>query len=260
MFPELQQYYVAFLDVLGFSEMVKSDVGKKSSIFLTKLFRCHQGASHIFGNDPSCSITQFSDSVVVARPYEAEHFESFVSMVAKYQRLLLDEELLCRGGIAVNKHFSNGSFTFSAGLIDAYRVESESARFPRVVVSPEVIELIYPDRGKISSLLVREDDGLFFVDYMGITAKTKPKKLSDAVANVVKDLMASSNPSVREKGMWLASYSDAVLGTVHKSPRFTGKQVRTERAYPHSSRPKPLPAKKELNNPRRPHAPDSQTW
>jgi hypothetical protein len=225
MIPELQQYYVAFLDVLGFSEMVKSDVGKKSSVFLTKLFKCHQGAAHIFGNDPRCSITQFSDSVVVARPYEAEHFESFLKMVAKYQRLLLDEELLCRGGIAVNKHFSNGSFTFSAGLIDAYRVESESARFPRVVISTEVIELIYPDQTKTSSLLIKEDDGLFFVDYIGITAKTRPKKLHDSVTNTIDYLLASPSPSVREKGMWLASYSDAVLRTNHKAPRFIGKQI-----------------------------------
>lgn len=223
--PELKQYYVAFLDVLGFSEMVRSDVGQQSSVFLTKLFRCHQGASQIFGNDPSCSITQFSDSIVVAKPYEAGDFDSFVRMVAKYQRLLLDEELLCRGGIAVNKHFSNGSFTFSAGLIDAYHVESESARFPRVVISPEVMELIYPNRSRTSSLLVEEDDGLFFVDYVGITVKSRPKTLNRAVGNVVQSLLASSNPSVREKGMWLASYSDAVLGTSHKSPRFRGKRV-----------------------------------
>jgi hypothetical protein len=94
-----EQHYVAFLDVLGFSEMVHNDLGKDSDEFLKKLYRCHQTASKIFGDDPTCSITQFSDSIVAAKPYDVQEFESFIRMVANYQRLLLDEELLCRGGI-----------------------------------------------------------------------------------------------------------------------------------------------------------------
>lgn len=223
---ELKPYFVAFLDILGFTEMVRSDVGNQSNDYLKKLFKCHQGASHIFGDDPTCSITQFSDSIVVAKPYYAANFESFIQMVANFQRLLLDETFLCRGGIAVNKHFSNGSFTFSAGLIDAYLVESKSARFPRVVVSPEVMDLVYPNRQKTSPLLIEEDDGLFFVDYLGATANVRPKTLKRAIETVVTDLLANKNPSVREKGMWVASYSDAVLFTKLKRPRFQGKRVR----------------------------------
>ena len=223
---ELKPYFVAFLDILGFTEMVRSDVGNESNDYLKKLFKCHQNASHIFGNDPSCSITQFSDSIVVAKPYDASNFQSFIEMVANFQRLLLDETFLCRGGIAVNKHFSNGSFTFSAGLIDAYLVESKSARFPRVVVSPEVMDLVYPNRQKIPSLLIEEDDGLFFVDYLGFTAKIRSKTLDRTIGIVVKNLLENKNPSVREKGMWVASYSDAVLGTSHKIPRFRGKRIR----------------------------------
>lgn len=222
---ELKPYFVVFLDILGFTEMVRSDVGNQSNVFLKKLFKCHQGAAHIFGDDPSCSITQFSDSIVVAKPYEPENFEPFIRMVAKFQRLLLDESLLCRGGVAVNKHFSNGSFTFSAGLIDAYHVESKTARFPRVVISPEVMDLVYPNRQGTPPFLIEEDDGLFFVDYVGLTAKIRPKTLQKAVSTVVADLLANSNSSVREKGMWIASYSDAILGTTHKLPRFRGKRV-----------------------------------
>lgn len=49
MAVELRQHYVAFLDVLGFSNMVRSDVRQGTQEFLGKLFRCHQGASAIFG-------------------------------------------------------------------------------------------------------------------------------------------------------------------------------------------------------------------
>jgi|GEM_PF-1029398 len=222
---DLRQHFVAFLDVLGFTEMVEEDLRGDRQENMSKLFRCHQSAANIFRDDATCSIIQFSDSIVVAMPYSEARFEWFASRVADYQRLLLDEQLLCRGGIAVNKHFSNGSFTFSAGLIQAYKVESKAARYPRVVISPEVLDLVYPDRTGIPNILVKEDDGLLFVDYIGLTKNKKPKLLKSSVTMKVKNLSESDIPSVREKGLWLASYSDAILGTNLGSPRFSGRRI-----------------------------------
>lgn len=222
---ELKPHFVAFLDVLGFTEMVEEELPEVHQENLSKLFRCHQSAAVIFRDNPNCSIVQFSDSIVVAMPYIESQFEWFASRIADYQRLLLDEQLLCRGGIAVNKHFSNGSFTFSAGLIQAYKVESKAARYPRVVISSEVLDLIFPDRTRIPNFLIKEDDELLFVDYIGLTKNRKPKFLMKAISEKVEVLSKSSNPSVREKGLWLASYSDAVLKTKLGRPRFVGRRV-----------------------------------
>lgn len=223
----VRQHFVAFLDVLGFSEMVEADLIDQGQGHLAKLFRCHQSAAVIFRDDVNCQIIQFSDSIVVATPYDAARFEWFAARVAEYQRLLLDERLLCRGGIAVDQHFSNGSFTFSAGLIRAYRVESKSARYPRVVISPEVLSLVYPSLENTPAFLVKEDDGLFFVDYLGLTHRHKPKLLITAVSELVTTLSTHNNPSVREKGHWLAAYSDAVLQTTLRVPRFAGRKIRS---------------------------------
>jgi hypothetical protein len=225
MAVEFKQHFVAFLDVLGFKEMVADDLMNDTNVHLLKLYKCHQGAADIFRDDPTCTITQFSDSIVISKPYDAGSFAGFVQQVANYQRLLLDEELLCRGGIAVNKHFSNNSFTFSAGLIDAYGVESKTARYPRVVISPDVLSLVYADSAIDSSLLVEEDDGLWFIDYLGLTAKKRPKRLSQSVQNIVSELSRSKSASVREKGLWLASYADAILATSLKQPKFKGRRI-----------------------------------
>jgi hypothetical protein len=222
---DLKLHYVAFLDVLGFAKMVEDDVAGDAHPYLAKLFKCHQSAAQIFSDDPDCAITQFSDSIVISKPYDKAAFAWFATRVARYQRLLLDEELLCRGGLAVNKHFSNGSFTFSAGVIDAYRVESATARYPRVVVSPDVIDLLYPGKDKVPSVLLEEDDGLRFIDYLGITKRLRPAKLNASVKNLVSRLCASNTASVREKGLWLATYSDAVLGTKLRPPKFVGNAV-----------------------------------
>lgn len=225
MAVELKQHFVAFLDILGFSEMVASDVGSEYQTNLSKLFRCHQSAASIFKDDPNCTITQFSDSIVIAKPFTAKEFDWFAIKVAEFQRLLLDEGLICRGGIVVNKHFSNGTFTFSAGVIDAYRIESKIARFPRVVISPDLIGLIFPDHHEYPSYLIKEDDGLFFLDYIGIFKHKNHNNLKNSINNIVSDLSHSHNPSLREKGMWLSIYSDVVLGTDLTPPRFIGGSI-----------------------------------
>lgn len=223
---ELKQHYVAFLDILGFSEMVNADSQGDDQINLLKLYRCHQSLSQIFRDHADCTITQFSDSVVIAKPYDATHFQWFAERVADYQRMLLDEGLLCRGGIAVNKHYSVNSFTFSAGLITAYKIESRLARYPRVVISPEVLDLVYPDLKKIPKSLIHEDDGLFFIDYLGLTSKKRPAALKASIEAIITSLVGSAEPSVREKGRWLASYADATLNTSHCQPRFKGPSIR----------------------------------
>jgi len=223
---ELKQHFVAFLDILGFKEMVESDLKGQSNKHLSKLFKCHQSAAQIFHDGPDCQISQFSDSIVISKPFAAESFEWFAIRIAQYQQLLLREELLCRGGIAVNKHFSNGSFTFSAGLIDAYRVESRAARYPRVVISPDVMDLIFPGRTVPPSFLIQEDDGLYFVDYIGLDLR-KRRQLEISIGRIVAELLQTGDAAVKEKGLWLAAYSDAVLGTELAIPRFRGRRIQS---------------------------------
>lgn len=224
MISTMKIHFVAFLDILGFKALVDREIRTGSGEYLKKLLRCHQRCAEIFKPDPTLSIIQFSDSVVISRPYDASEFIPFVTSIAEYQRYLLDEHLLCRGGVAVNQHFTNGSFTFSAGLIDAYHVESKSARYPRVVISPDVIDLIFPDK-KTPIEIIKEDDGLHFIDYIGITKNRKLPMLKNSIRDIVNSLKDSEMPSVREKGIWLANYSDAILRTKHTPPKFEGGQV-----------------------------------
>lgn len=222
--PAMKNHFVAFLDILGFKEMVESDMRGQSDTYMSKLFKCHQSAAQIFANDPSTQVSQFSDSIVISRPFSIESFEIFADHIAQYQLLLLQEGLVCRGGVAVNKHFSNGSFTFSAGLIEAYRLESRLARYPRVVVSNDVMDLIFPVRKAPPKYLIQEDDGLHFIDYLGRDLRRR-RQFSASLTQVVGELLKNKDPNVREKGLWLAAYADAVLGTSLSIPKFVGVRV-----------------------------------
>ena len=83
------------------------------------------------------------------------------------------------------------------------------------VYKRQVLDLALPGRKSIPPFLVQEDDGLFFVDYLGLTKNKRRKHLHNVVAGIVLRLLTSPEPSVREKGRWLADYSDAVLSLMH---------------------------------------------
>lgn len=217
--PDFAESYVAFLDILGFSEIVNRAVNNSAANDLARLYKCHQMAAGLIAGDPKFNVVQFSDSVVISRPYDKNHFTSFVKVVADYQRLLLLEGFLCRGGLSRGGHFSNGSFMMSAGLVDAYNLEKDRARYPRVVISEELLNLL---GGGVSAKarLLAEDDGVTFVDFLKGGTSQKRRQLASAAERCVLGCREHPNSSVKEKGVWLASYADKSFGTLLSAQRF----------------------------------------
>lgn len=203
--PDL--HFVAFLDILGFSNMVKSDFesSPQNKTYLNKLFQIYNYTSKIDKSNLDLNVMQFSDSIVLSVPYSDEFFSPFISVIAKYQYDLFCKGILCRGGIAYGKHFFQEGFLFSNGLIEAYKIESETAKHPRIVVSNDLIQLIYKT-GEIDDnvYLIKENDGLFFVDFVGDRDIISSARNLESILNKNQD----SNPSVKEKLRWLTEYFD----------------------------------------------------
>lgn len=218
--PDFSESYVAFLDILGFSEIVNRAVSDAGANDLTRLYKCHQMAAGLVAGDPRFNIVQFSDSIVISRPFDKNFFASFVKVVADYQRLLLREGFLCRGGLSRGGHFSNGSFMMSAGLVDAYKLEKDRARYPRVVISEELLKLL-GGKVAIKAKLLAEDDGVTFVDFLQGGGQRDRNRLASAVELCVIGCREHSSSSVKEKGVWLASYADKSFATSLSAERFS---------------------------------------
>jgi hypothetical protein len=211
--------YVAFLDILGFSEIVSRVVSDDKSDDLERLYKCHQKSGGLIGHDPSVQITQFSDSIVISRPYDQAQFSRFIDIVYNYQRMLLGEGFLCRGGVSRGRHFANGSFMMSAGLVSAYLLEKDRARYPRVAVSEDLLTLVGINNFRRAKLL-SEDDGVVFVDYLRGGSKGAKEKLRRAAGNYIDSCRTNLSSSVKEKGVWLAAYADRSLGSNFSMDRF----------------------------------------
>jgi len=202
---ELKEYIVAFIDLLGFTAMVQHDCErpKQEYRYIEALYTIHLKTKELKKTIIGLEITQFSDSVVLAIPYSQENYTKVVDVISNYQYDLLNSGILCRGGVSYGKHFSTEDFLFSNGMIDAYKIESTIASTPRVIISKELIDLVYPaSELSTNEHLILESDGLYFINYM---KNGNSDNSWEAICKSIPDQL-SENPSIRSKQIWLIDY------------------------------------------------------
>ena len=108
---------------------------------------------------------------------------------------------------------------FSKAMIDAYVLESSKARFPRIVVSEDLLQLAITTIPMSSLGLHREDDGATFVGYLRWDTEDEKNLLTQAVVNITSSA-AKYSSGVQEKLRWLTRYADHVLGSTLSPPQF----------------------------------------
>jgi hypothetical protein len=147
-----EERLVLFADILGFKDLVKSsgnnDVDALSKVqrimgILAKLNQDENSAlrtDHRTGNDPqdyhNAVITSFSDHIVVSVPKgrpDAVCWLLRTAYIMAYQ--LMEEGVLCRGGIALGKLYHTKQYIFGTAFLDAYELEQDESRYPRILFS-----------------------------------------------------------------------------------------------------------------------------
>ena len=202
MIPEditLDYSIVAFVDILGFSSMVKSDCESKNGKYY--YFETLKNLNERTRKITDCNITQFSDSIIFSLPLNKENYQKLITILAEYQLQLLYNSILCRGAIAYGKHYKENDFMFSQALIEAYQLELNDAIYPRIVVSQNLFDYFKPDVKSLEHVL-KENDGFWFVDYLGIADKDTTQYQLEKL----NDTLDTKNLHVKEKYYWLYRY------------------------------------------------------
>lgn len=194
---------VAYVDILGFSEMVKSDCENRNGAM--KFFEILKTINAETKEIEECNIIQFSDSVIFTLPLSKENYLKMLRILSDYQYKLICNAIICRGAIAYGKHYMENEFMFSQGLIEAYQLEVAEAKYPRIVISPDLKEFYRDD--EIDLNVVQEKDGHYFVDYFIGRDKQKLKM----ILQEYKDNLPQYTVRIREKYEWLFEYWEFIF-------------------------------------------------
>lgn len=147
---------VAFIDILGFKKLIDDYFSGKDTSSLTLLKQTMKEAEvyaidyskrYLKQFDIKFSFRQFSDCISISIPLNRNHatlttYGAFINVVRIYQLMLLENNFLVRGGIALGGHFENSNMIFSEALVKAYKLENQNAVYPRIIIDKELIHLI----------------------------------------------------------------------------------------------------------------------
>jgi hypothetical protein len=237
---------VTFIDILGFKEIVKQskkDISKIELIYSVldylknwevqekwglRLVEIEEDAQkrgvENFDISDKTNITAFSDSIVVSVKVESninEMVSTLIVNLAFIGAILLEKGILIRGGLTVGDliHKENGT-VFGQGLIESYKLESNNAKYPRIILSDKLLkELNYPietqrNRYPYHQYLERFKDGcvgfhqmIYYQVIENWTEMTKEKLIEslDKVRKVIVSGLDATfeKPDVFEKYDWL---------------------------------------------------------
>jgi len=223
------QRYILFADIIGFKNYINSTVDiigselKIQSFANLILFLKDKLAIPIeedTENDlavkalkrdkylKDVSITQFSDSFIISREIDTNNI----------MELLLDAcyiwlwgtyfGFLFRGTITCGKIIHNNDFVFGHGFIQAYTLENEKAKYPRIIIDNAIIDKLLVN-DKCTTLIKKDDDdGQYYIDTFSMIdlffrgKNTKERRLKE-IKKLISIGLEIDDDSIKEKYIWL---------------------------------------------------------
>lgn len=220
-----RNYYIAFLDILGFSNIVKT----QDANYIHKIFSNIKMAKRLVPKDRGGPIKEktkfyfFSDSIVVAIPSDEENaFESISSNCLLIQHILWSygPPVWVRGAIVKGPLYCGETEIFGPALIEAYKLEENLAKYPRIIMTKDTYEngVLESTNHKEISYITPTDDGLKMINTLPY-----PKFLSGGEKlrlQIENTLNFETDPRVREKYIWLRNYFNKFISSEDEREEF----------------------------------------
>lgn len=168
------RHIVAILDMLGASNMIRSDSSEKVMNFILTTYDDAENKWPFLEHAPkmihNLKCITFSDNILFALEIEGmdemeveEAIKALTVYIAVFQRAVLKYVLLFRGGMTIGKLYMNEAqnFVWGEALVNAHELEAKEAKYPRVILSDEFDQELLSKCSRVK----KDDDGKYFVDY-----------------------------------------------------------------------------------------------
>jgi hypothetical protein len=211
-----EERYLAFVDVLGFSNLVERSRNDVAVVLQldSALSDISARARAARSDELRLEATSFSDTVVISAPVGEAELLHMLQIVDEFGFGLLRRNMLFRGAVVRGQILHRPDLIFGPALIDAYKLESETSFHPRIMFDASVYGAMLTASMPISDQLRRYlTVDAYDVPYLNIFARWQTESPLDDIALAeliqLQDIIAaglvagSQNPSVGEKYKWL---------------------------------------------------------
>ena len=241
---QYEKRLVAFLDLLGFKELV-SRFPEEPKLFdwtLSILNATKSQEKMVYGFPEDLNVqmefTAFSDTVVLSSRIPEDPINMALFQVAFTCSLFLRAGLLARGAIVENYLYHKENIIIGQGLIEAYQQE-KIAIYPRIIVSKNIVdkfneEIKVPELtekiNKWSSTLIRKDiDGRYFIDTLysipHVIFKDEFIPFLESTKKIIKMRIENNenNETVLQKYEWFKHYFNEIT---NEHPEYNVEPIR----------------------------------
>jgi hypothetical protein len=218
--------YCAFVDILGFSNIVRRGLMQPEEIMalLQSVRRLPEGREAIAFSQSDLKFHSFSDNMCVSAAANADGITHITHSLESLARSLLDVGILLRGAIVKGKLYQDDDVVFGEALIRAVELESQVVHYPRIMLEREVAdEAKTLMRRRLVEDFVRDyivqcDDGPFHLNFLYgmrpyLDSSDEPlrqiyiERYNMVAAKLQATLDAAvDNPRHFEKQIWFARY------------------------------------------------------
>ena len=178
--------YCAFIDILGFRDLVRRLGGDNSQFetLRTLLAKIHSPVNPATkGWHIDFRAQSISDAVAISTIANDTGLIHLFIAIEKLAVELLKEGYLIRGALVKGKLYHDDKMVFGDALIHAYELESTIVRFPRVMITRDVMQdvegfcsgFLSDRRGIYQSHIEQADDGPHYVHVLRTIANTIAK-------------------------------------------------------------------------------------
>ena len=202
-------YLVAFLDILGFKEMID----KYSCNDIYELFfsieKKNPRSPIVFDdakkNIPYDKVSKIimSDSVILyIKTEERNSLNAIIAFCRFLANALIKRDIpvLMRGGIARGKFFASDQYYFGEALNTAYNLQEKAAQNPRIIFFDGIKKSLDFNMEYYKEDTYRDDDGFSCVNYLYPTGEASANKIQNYCKEILNKIV---DKSIREKHLYL---------------------------------------------------------
>lgn len=193
-----KEKYIAFLDILGFKDMVKksgqTQVAKDEIHIILDEMNKIVISDKTENSNKRNVVKHISDSIILSY----EEFPQLVEKIIKIQIAFIKYDVYLRGAVTFGKVFDNTKTIYGPGIIRAYELESSIAIYPRIIID-DGSDNMFESINEMGNKIKKDQDGLLYINW-----KNPQIDLIDKIESKIKE--NKNNCRIRQKYEWLKFY------------------------------------------------------